>query len=216
MRRTKRRDGRLSFVMAGLVTAFHYLRHGRACPGPKLMASRGSAIVMAGLVPAIHVSAALQDQRRGCRHKAGHDGGETVHEENQETRWKTLIRHGRACPGHPRLGGLARSKTWMPGIKPGMTVERPCVSPGKRGHDDLRAHAPLRFVNHLLTISTIYFMMLRAFFSAFPTMWGNHDSFEAAECNFSGSLRFSRSWPRWGLKLGPSGFRSTMRFRKPF
>jgi len=76
MRRTKRRDGRLSFVMAGLVTAFHYLRHGRACPGPKLMASRGSAIVMAGLVPAIHVSAALQDQRRGCRHKAGHDGGE--------------------------------------------------------------------------------------------------------------------------------------------
>ena len=46
------------------------------------------------------------------------------------------------------------------------------------------AHAPLRFVNHLLTISTIYFMMLSAFFSAFPTMWGNHNSFEAAECNF--------------------------------
>jgi hypothetical protein len=31
-------------------------------------------------------------------------------------------RHGRACPGHPRLKifeGLL--KTWMPGIKPGMT-----------------------------------------------------------------------------------------------
>jgi len=158
----------VSPVMAGLVIAPHYLRHGRACPGPT-------------------------------------DG---------QPRIRT--RHGRACPGHPRLGGLARSKTWMPGIKPGMTVERPCVSPGKRGHDDLRAHAPLRFVNHLLTISTIYFMMLRAFFSAFPTMWGNHDSFEAAECNFFESLRFSRSWPRGKLKFGLSGFQSTMRFRKPF
>src|SRR5689334_9990460 len=28
-------------------------------------------------------------------------------------------RHGRACPGHPRLA--ARSKTWMPGTRPGMT-----------------------------------------------------------------------------------------------
>src|ERR1700759_652581 len=29
-----------------------------------------------------------------------------------------------ACPGHPRL--TAWPKAWMPGIKPGMTVERPC------------------------------------------------------------------------------------------
>ncbi|RTM06970.1 MAG: hypothetical protein EKK33_31825 [Bradyrhizobiaceae bacterium] len=29
------------------------------------------------------------------------------------------IRHGRACPGHPRR---AEKKTWMPGIKPGMTA----------------------------------------------------------------------------------------------
>jgi len=32
-----------------------------------------------------------------------------------------IVRHGRACPGHPRL--LAEVKTWMPGIKPGMTGE---------------------------------------------------------------------------------------------
>jgi hypothetical protein len=32
-------------------------------------------------------------------------------------------RHGRACPGHPRLAAFL-SKAWMPGIKPGMTEER--------------------------------------------------------------------------------------------
>ena len=31
-----------------------------------------------------------------------------------------LDRHGRACPGHPRLS--ARPKTWMPGTRPGMTA----------------------------------------------------------------------------------------------
>ena len=34
----------------------------------------------------------------------------------------TYSRHGRACPGHPRLP-LLRSKAWMPGTRPGMTVE---------------------------------------------------------------------------------------------
>jgi hypothetical protein len=31
------------------------------------------------------------------------------------------IRHGRACPGHPRLLFVA-AKTWMPGTGPGMTM----------------------------------------------------------------------------------------------
>jgi hypothetical protein len=30
-------------------------------------------------------------------------------------------RHGGAHPGHPRLGSGSALKTWMPGIKPGMT-----------------------------------------------------------------------------------------------
>ncbi|RJF68639.1 hypothetical protein D4Q52_21760 [Rhodopseudomonas palustris] len=30
-------------------------------------------------------------------------------------------RHGRACPGHPRLCCLSRRKAWMPGTSPGMT-----------------------------------------------------------------------------------------------
>src|SRR5262249_37294163 len=35
----------------------------------------------------------------------------------------TSPRHGRACPGHPRLSStLQESKTWMPGIEPGMTL----------------------------------------------------------------------------------------------
>src|SRR6185312_8899170 len=32
-------------------------------------------------------------------------------------------RHGRACPGHPRLSWVC-SKTWMPGTGPGMTTVR--------------------------------------------------------------------------------------------
>src|SRR5262245_41009738 len=30
-------------------------------------------------------------------------------------------RHGRACPGHPRLAAPSMLKTWMPGTRPGMT-----------------------------------------------------------------------------------------------
>ena len=37
----------------------------------------------------------------------------------------SLRRHGRACPGHPRLLiPMVESKTWMPGTRPGMTGER--------------------------------------------------------------------------------------------
>ena len=35
---------------------------------------------------------------------------------------------GRACPGHPRLKAVQRSKTWMPGTRPGMTKERPALA----------------------------------------------------------------------------------------
>src|SRR5262245_49558489 len=56
-------------------------------------------------------------------------------------------RHARACRGHPRLACCSATKTWMPGIKPGMT--RGCDKgvrqcPPKRdardkpGHDDER------------------------------------------------------------------------------
>jgi hypothetical protein len=30
-------------------------------------------------------------------------------------------RHGRACPGHPRIDFVVSRKTWMPGTRPGMT-----------------------------------------------------------------------------------------------
>ena len=58
---------------------------------------------MAGLVPAIHVLLLDTAQDVDARHKAGHDeaqyGGDS------------LTRHGRACPGHPRLALLtARTK----------------------------------------------------------------------------------------------------------
>jgi hypothetical protein len=33
----------------------------------------------------------------------------------------SLFRHGRACPGHPRLSRCWPVKTWMPGTSPGMT-----------------------------------------------------------------------------------------------
>src|SRR5882672_4399797 len=31
------------------------------------------------------------------------------------------LRHGRACPGHPRLFCYGILRTWMPGTRPGMT-----------------------------------------------------------------------------------------------
>jgi len=36
----------------------------------------------------------------------------------------TLTRHGRACPGHPRLTCCQFRKTWMPATSAGMTKER--------------------------------------------------------------------------------------------
>jgi nitronate monooxygenase len=36
-------------------------------------------------------------------------------------RFQSLIRHGRACPGHPRLIALELLKTWTPGTSPGVT-----------------------------------------------------------------------------------------------
>src|SRR5882672_4998623 len=38
---------------------------------------------------------------------------------------QTSPRHGRACPGHPRLP--SERKTWMPGTRPGMTAASLCV-----------------------------------------------------------------------------------------
>src|SRR6478752_6012608 len=68
-----------------------------------------------------------------ARHKAGHDGGETVHEENQEMRWKTLNRHGRACHR------VSLSSSW-PGLSRPSTSRRPCKikdvdARHKAGHD---------------------------------------------------------------------------------
>jgi hypothetical protein len=36
-----------------------------------------------------------------------------------------ILHHGRACPGHPRFACCLITKTWMPGIKPGMTENLP-------------------------------------------------------------------------------------------
>jgi len=33
------------------------------------------------------------------------------------------VRHARACPGHPRLGGTSARKTWMAGTSPAMTKD---------------------------------------------------------------------------------------------
>src|SRR3981081_3726571 len=41
-----------------------------------------------------------------------------------------LLRHGRARPGHPRLLlRPAQEKTWMPGTRPAMTVNRLTILP---------------------------------------------------------------------------------------
>src|SRR5712671_4363897 len=40
---------------------------------------------------------------------------------SQQLEIESLFRHGRACPGHPRLSCLSEVKTWMPGTRPGTT-----------------------------------------------------------------------------------------------
>src|SRR3954451_20268855 len=47
-------------------------------------------------------------------------------------------RHGRACPGHPRLSRCQSSKTWTPGTSPGMT---PSFLNSQRALDGLHAIA---------------------------------------------------------------------------
>jgi hypothetical protein len=34
-----------------------------------------------------------------------------------------LTRHGRACPGHPRLSLSIEAKSWTPGASPGVTIQ---------------------------------------------------------------------------------------------
>jgi hypothetical protein len=48
-------------------------------------------------------------------------GAKTIEQILQMLTLKT--RHGRACPGHPRLE-LKESKAWMPATSAGMTVQR--------------------------------------------------------------------------------------------
>src|SRR5262245_60085842 len=53
---------------------------------------------------------------------------------------RAIFRHGRACPGHPRLIGIAIRKTWMRGPSPRMTrrgfasfhLRRACPMPLRR------------------------------------------------------------------------------------
>src|SRR5262245_66548740 len=40
---------------------------------------------------------------------------------NSTIRLFSLLRHGLACPGHPRLASDS-AETWMPGTRPGMTA----------------------------------------------------------------------------------------------
>src|SRR5437763_16084690 len=47
-------------------------------------------------------------------------------------------RHGRACPGHPRL--LETSKAWMPGTRPGMTKRRETTHETRRPHRKAARH----------------------------------------------------------------------------
>ncbi|RTM12122.1 MAG: hypothetical protein EKK33_18270 [Bradyrhizobiaceae bacterium] len=48
-----------------------------------------------------------------------------------------LRRHGRACPGHPRIA-TCHDRTWMPGTSPGMTSSGGATSSRRRQNIHLR------------------------------------------------------------------------------
>ena len=77
------------------------------------------SFVMAGLVPALHVFGVARPQDVDARDKRGHDGREAVR--FHLSSWPDLFRPSTSLV-------LKVVKTWMPGIKPGMTGERQCVS----------------------------------------------------------------------------------------
>ena len=64
----------------------------------------------------VHGAAKVSEAIAGFRRGAVCQSGDLISSRTQN-------RHGRACPGHPRIS-LPRKKTWMPGMKPGMTVEK--------------------------------------------------------------------------------------------
>jgi hypothetical protein len=105
---------------------------------------------MPALVAGIHAFFEFAKQDVDARHKAGHDGGEVRrgHDSGEAST------HHSSSPGIKPpfvMAGLVPAihvfgdevfKTWMPGIKPGMTVERfvvgmtverQCVSPVMAG-----------------------------------------------------------------------------------
>src|SRR4051794_41165244 len=78
-------------------------------------------VVMAGLVPAIHVLA-RGPKDVDTRHKAGHDvrrrrcvtyGRSACPSQRKHGTALSTGRHGRACPGHPRPSPT-RARTWIP------------------------------------------------------------------------------------------------------
>jgi len=81
---------------------------------PGLVPGIKPSFVMAGLVPAIHVFELARPLDVDARDKRGHDGGETVYEENQEARRETLICHGRGQSPPSSWPGLSRPSTSLP------------------------------------------------------------------------------------------------------
>jgi hypothetical protein len=87
---------------------FHEARH----------ASRRGARAAAGLRNC--VSRAVRGEQRDAADAfaaAGLGAGE------ERAGGKMLLRHGRACPGHPRLCSCICLKTWMPATSAGMTIQ---------------------------------------------------------------------------------------------
>src|SRR4051794_15426296 len=63
-------------------------------------------------------------------------------------RGDSLHRHGRTCPGYPRLYSLAAARTWMPGTTPGMTKSE-CTMILPDGYSDVPAGTIAAVVTHL-------------------------------------------------------------------
>ena len=93
------------------------------------------------LIPAIHtallsidhpVKLGRDEKRCPCGHGARRRDKSPASPGRPRRRWRRNhrhgmrsaipTRHGRACPGHPRLLWTVRRKTWMAGTSPAMTV----------------------------------------------------------------------------------------------
>src|SRR5215467_15579008 len=108
-------------------------------------------------------------------------------------------RHGRACPGHPRLWSCSVLKTWMPATSAGMTSRESCVLVLAVVNASLAPRLPCLLAHKRLEISLLTFGLARTPVSE-PFVGGRKAGPSGNGC--SQVYRLPKGMPRRFVELG--------------